>query len=73
VLRSLGKLPGLESRLRRFAVARGLIGAAFDNTLNSSAHSPSMTAPQELRDLSPRAREIYFQLKVALEKKQENS
>jgi len=41
-------------------------------TSNGSAHEPSMTAPQELTELSPRAREIYSQLKAAIEKNQEN-
>jgi FkbM family methyltransferase len=71
-LRWLGKYPRLKSRLRRFAAGRGLIGASFDNTLNRSAHAPSMKAAPELMDLSPRAREIYFQLKAAIEKNQEN-
>jgi hypothetical protein len=57
---------------REKANASDLIGASFDNTLNWSAHSPSMTVPRELMELSPRAREIYFQLKAALEKNQEN-
>jgi FkbM family methyltransferase len=48
------------------------IGASFDKTSNGSAHAPSMTAPQEPMELSPRAREIYFQLKAAIEKNQEN-
>jgi hypothetical protein len=68
----LGKSPRLESRLRRFAAARGLIGASFDNTLNWPAHAPSMTSSQELMDLLPHAREIYFQLKATIEKHQEN-
>jgi FkbM family methyltransferase len=72
VLRGIGKVPRLESRLRRFATARGLVRTSFDNTLNGAPHSPSMTAPQGHMDLSPRAREIYFQLKAALEQKQEN-
>jgi hypothetical protein len=68
----LGKYPRLESRLRRFAAARGLIDASSGKTPNWSAHAPSMTAPLEFMDLSPRAREIYFQLKAAREKNQEN-
>jgi FkbM family methyltransferase len=71
-LRWLGKSPQLESRLRRFAAARGLIGASFDITSNWSAPASAMTAPFELIDLSPRAREIYFQLKSAVEKNQES-
>jgi hypothetical protein len=31
-----------------------------------------MTAPGELMELSPRASEIYFQLKATIEKNQEN-
>jgi FkbM family methyltransferase len=48
------------------------IGASFDKTSNGSAHAPSMTAPQEPMELSPRARQIYFQLKAAVEKNQED-
>jgi FkbM family methyltransferase len=47
-------------------------GAPFNETSNLSAQAPSMTEPQELTDLSPRAREIYFQLKAASDKNQEN-
>jgi FkbM family methyltransferase len=71
-LRWLGNYPRLESRLRRFAAARGLLDVSVNKTSNWSAPAPSVTAPQELMDLSPRAREIYFQLKAALEKNQEN-
>ena len=49
------------------------IGASFNVTSNESAHAPSMTAPQEPMELSPRARQIYFQLKDAKEKDQENN
>jgi FkbM family methyltransferase len=66
-LRWLGKSPRLESRVRRFATARGLISA-----INAPAHPLSITAPQDPMDLSPRAREIYSQLKAALDKNQEN-
>jgi len=45
---------------------------ALRKTSNGSAPAQSMTASQELTDLPPRAREIYFQLKAALEKNQEN-
>jgi FkbM family methyltransferase len=48
------------------------IGATFNKTSDGSAHAPSMTAPREPMALSPRAREIYFQLKAAIEKNQEN-
>jgi FkbM family methyltransferase len=48
------------------------MGASSNTTSNGSAHAPSMTTPRELMGLSPRAREIYFQLKAAIEKKQEN-
>jgi FkbM family methyltransferase len=48
------------------------IGASSNKTPNGSAPAPSMTASQELMDLSPRAREIYLQLKAAIEKNQEN-
>jgi FkbM family methyltransferase len=48
------------------------IGTSFNKTSNWSAHAPSMTAAPELMELSPRAREIYFQLKAAVEKNQEN-
>jgi FkbM family methyltransferase len=41
-------------------------------TSNGSAHAASMTAPRELMELSPRAREIYFRLKAAIEKNREN-
>jgi FkbM family methyltransferase len=71
-LRWLEKFPPLESRMRGFAAARGLTGASFNKTSNWLAHSPGMTAQQELLNLSPRAREIYFQLKAAIEKNQEN-
>jgi FkbM family methyltransferase len=47
-------------------------GASSNETSNWSAPTPSMTASQELMDLSPRAREIYFQLKAAIEKNQED-
>jgi FkbM family methyltransferase len=67
--RWLIKHPRLESRLRKFAAARGLIGA---KTSNLSALAPSMTTAPELTELSPRAREIYSQLKAAIEKNQEN-
>jgi FkbM family methyltransferase len=52
--------------------AGAAIGASFNETSNGSATAPSSTAPQELMDLSPSAREIYFQLKDAVEKNQEN-
>jgi hypothetical protein len=68
VLRGLGKYPRLESRLRRFDTARSLNGASFNKCSNGSVHGSSMAGPQELMDLSPRAREIYHQLKVASEK-----
>src|SRR5262249_38828664 len=42
------------------------IGASFNKMSNGSAHAPSMTAPREPMELSPRAREIYFQLKAAI-------
>jgi hypothetical protein len=48
------------------------IGTSFNKTSNWLAHTPSMTAAPELMELSPRAREIYFQLKAAVEKNQEN-
>jgi hypothetical protein len=48
------------------------IGASFNKTSNGSAHAPSMTEPQELMGLSPRARQIYFQLKAAIKKNREN-
>jgi FkbM family methyltransferase len=48
------------------------IGASFNKTSNGSAHAPSMTEPQEPMELSPRARQIYSQLKAAVEKNQEN-
>jgi FkbM family methyltransferase len=48
------------------------IGASFNETSNRSASEPSMTDPQELTDLSPSAREIYFQLKAATDENQEN-
>jgi FkbM family methyltransferase len=48
------------------------IGAPFDKTSNGVAHALSLTAPQELMELSPRARQIYFQLKAAIEKNLEN-
>jgi FkbM family methyltransferase len=67
-LRYVGKYPRLESRLRRFDTARGLNGASFNQCSYGSAHGPSMAAPQELMDLSPRAREIYSQLKATSEK-----
>jgi FkbM family methyltransferase len=51
---------------------------AVHNTSNGSAPAPrmtapapTMTAPRDLMELSPRAREIYFQLKAAIEKNQE--
>jgi FkbM family methyltransferase len=68
VLGWLRKYPRLESRLRRFDAARGLNGASFNKCSNESADGPSMAVPQELMDLSPRAREIYLQLKAASEK-----
>jgi glycosyltransferase involved in cell wall biosynthesis len=71
-LRWMGKYPRLTSRLRRFAAARGLIGASFNKTSNWPQHAQSMTASRKLIDLSPRAREIYFELKAAVEKNQEN-
>jgi len=37
-----------------------------------TAPAPTMTAPRDLMELSPRAREIYFQLIAAIEKNQEN-
>jgi FkbM family methyltransferase len=63
--------------LRRLAstlrLLRGkAIGASSNKTSNESAHAPSMTASQELMELSPRARQIYFQLKAAIEKNREN-
>jgi FkbM family methyltransferase len=67
-LRWVGKHPRLESRLRRFDAARSLNGASFNECSNGSAHVPSMAAPQEIMDLSPRAREIYTQLKATSEK-----
>jgi FkbM family methyltransferase len=63
-----GKYSRLESRLYRFDVARGLNGASFNKWSNGSGNAPSMAAPQELMDLSPRAHEIYSQLKAASEK-----
>jgi FkbM family methyltransferase len=66
-LRGLGKYPRLESRLRRFDAARSLNGTSFNKCSNGS----SLEAPQELMDLSPRAREIYCQLKAASEKNSE--
>jgi FkbM family methyltransferase len=48
------------------------IGASSNKTSNESAHAPSSTAPREPIELSPRAREIYFQLKAAVEKNQVN-
>src|SRR5215831_3195698 len=71
-LRCLRKHPRLESRLRTFATARGLIDISPNKTSNWPAPAPSMTAPRELMELSPRAREIYFRLKAALKKNQEN-
>jgi FkbM family methyltransferase len=67
-LRWHGKYPRLESSLRSFDAARDLNGASFDKSSNGIAPAPSMAAPQELKDLSPRAREIYLQLKAASEK-----
>lgn len=66
-LRWIRKYPGLEVRLRRFGAARGLIGTFFNEASIGSAHAVSMTGPLELTELSPRAREIYFQLKAAIE------
>jgi FkbM family methyltransferase len=58
--------------LRGKANARGFIGASFDDTSNGSLYAPSMTTAPDLMKLSPRAREIYFQLKAGVEKNQEN-
>jgi FkbM family methyltransferase len=71
-LRWLEKYPRLESRLQRFDAARGLNVSAFDNPSNGMAPAPSMAAPQELMGLSPSAREIYLQLKAAIETNQKN-
>jgi FkbM family methyltransferase len=65
-LRWLEKYPRLESRLRRFNAARGLNGRS-----NGSGRAPSRAALEELMDLSPRAREIYFELKAASKKDSE--
>jgi FkbM family methyltransferase len=72
VTEPLRRLAGIVRPRREKANAGDLIGASFDKTSNGSSQSPSMTAPQELTDLSPRAREIYSQLKAAVEKNQEN-
>jgi FkbM family methyltransferase len=73
VTRPLRWLAGTVRFLREKAKSRpGLKNVAHRKTSNGSAHAPSMTAPRKLMELSPRAREIYFQLKGALEKNQEN-
>jgi hypothetical protein len=69
-IRWLGKYPRLASKLRGFAAVRGLIDAPFDETSNSTANAPSETEQQELIELSPRAREIYFELKAAIGRNQ---
>jgi FkbM family methyltransferase len=72
VTQPLRRLINTVRLLREKGNAKGLIDTSFDKTSNMSAQAPSMTAPQELMDLSPRAREIYSQLKAAIEKNQEN-
>jgi len=67
VTKPLRWLANTVRRLREKA-----IGASFNKTSNWSAQAPSMTAPPELMEQSPRAREIYSQLKAAIEKNQEN-
>jgi G3E family GTPase len=71
-IRWLGKYPRLASKLRGFAAVRGLIDSPFDETSNSTANAPSETEQQELIELSPRAREIYFELKAAIGRNQES-
>jgi FkbM family methyltransferase len=72
VTEPLRRLANIVRPPREKANAKGLIGASFDETSNESAHAPSMTAPAELMELSPRAREICSQLNAAIEKNQEN-
>jgi len=60
--------------LRRLASTVRLIREkALNKTSSVSANAPSSTAPLEPMELSPRAREIYFQLEAAIEKNQENT
>jgi hypothetical protein len=51
---------------------RELMALSLDQAGTQAPLGESMTAPRELMRLSPRAREIYFQLKAAIEKNQEN-
>ena len=58
------KHPRLEERLRRLAAARGLTGDGQVDARSNKAHPP----PMELAHLTPRARQIYADLKAAIEK-----
>jgi FkbM family methyltransferase len=65
-------LKHLVSPLHRFDAARGMNGESFEKPSNEVAPAPSTGEPEELMDLSPSAREIYFQLKAAAETNREN-
>ncbi|WP_445892399.1 hypothetical protein [Desulfosoma sp.] len=66
----IGRYPGLEASLTRFAVQRGLTGS---QAAQGSAVSLSPEMPYNIANLPPRARQIYFQLKAAIEHNQKEN
>lgn len=66
----IGRYPGLEPSLTRFAVQQALTGS---QAAQGSSVSLSPEMPYNIANLPPRARQIYFQLKDAIEhNKKEN-
>jgi SAM-dependent methyltransferase len=67
LLKSIRKHPRLEQRLRLFAAAMRL--ASICNRQSPIRASRSHALPSHLSHLTPRARQIHSELKVAIEKK----
>jgi hypothetical protein len=70
----LQKHPGLEARMRRFALTHNLLAvqpvSVKEGAITNTNKKDTITSVTELADLSPSARHIYEELKVIMKERQ---
>jgi SAM-dependent methyltransferase len=69
------RFPWLYQRMRRVAANTGVLGSGYSlsSPLRSLDGGGSLSMPPELQTMSPRSRQIYIDLKTAIEKKNQGS